>query len=39
VCKKKEFGITMKLNIANPATGAQKCIEFDDEKKSTHLLR
>jgi len=23
----------MKLNISNPATGSQKCIEIDDEKK------
>ena len=23
----------LQLNIANPATGAQKCVEFDDQKK------
>ena len=32
------FSLTKKLNISNPATGAQKLIEVDDEKKIRAFL-
>lgn len=28
----------MKFNIANPATGQQKCVEIDDEHRYKHIF-